>query len=761
MRASSSFLTAALRFLALALAAAVVAVACAPAAPEDTASGGSSGSGGNASGGAGGGGGSSGGCATGSALCGGICVDITSDSRNCGGCQTACGTGQACVASACTCTGALTACGAACVDIQSDGQHCGGCGTVCGLGLVCSHGVCSMTCASDVTTCGTSCVDVMTSPTHCGTCNNSCPGGSTCSGGACACATPGQTACGGACVDTMTNTANCGACGTVCASGQTCTAGVCSGDAGTGGAGGSAGAAGAGGSGGTTNMPPGNTPGVVVSTDDAGTLGCVPLCTLAEHPDDTDLTDDWAYEGWPCVLPDSATGTRNQDCLTGQPLPPIDRSGVEGVVVDSDGDMVPDCVPLCEPGALPGSPDAPDWGWEYQATCIIRDTPTGDCNQGCTTGQPVPDPTLVQRPGVTRDEGCVAVCTCGVAGDDPSWGWEFQTTCVMPDTEVSTGLPACTTNDNTTLVPPAIAGATQDGFYTENGKLYDAKGAEFVMRGINNPHIWFDTGNQYRAYQALDRIATYKTNTIRVVWETTGGSAALLRQVLYRIVQLKMVPMVELHDVTGSNNTADLARMATYYTGADIKQVLLDFRGYVLINVANEWGATDNVSGYQSAYASAISTLRTAGLEHTIVIDADGFGQNAASLFNAASALLTGDPERNLLFSLHMYSRYGSTSSVDTVLDNAAIGTSVPFIVGEFGPVLQGQPVAWQQILTKSQSRRIGYLAWSWSGNDTETAALNIVNDFGGDLTPSWGQQVMVSHAASIQNTAAKASIFP
>jgi hypothetical protein len=248
--------------------------------------------------------------------------------------------------------------------------------------------------------------------------------------------------------------------------------------------------------------------------------------------------------------------------------------------------MLPDCVPLCEPGALPGSPDAPDWGWEYQASCIIGDTPTGLCNQGCTTGQPVPDPNLVQRPGVTRDAECVALCECGVPGDDPEWGWEFQTPCVMPNTSVSTGPPACTTNDNTTLVPPAIAGATHEGFYTESGRLYDAKGAPFVMRVVNNPHIWFDAGNQYRAYQALDRIASYKTNTIRVVWETTGGSAASLRQILYRIVQLKMVPMVELHDVTGSNKTGDLARMAAYYTGAEVRQTLLDFRGYVLVNIA-------------------------------------------------------------------------------------------------------------------------------------------------------------------------------
>jgi mannan endo-1,4-beta-mannosidase len=81
--------------------------------------------------------------------------------------------------------------------------------------------------------------------------------------------------------------------------------------------------------------------------------------------------------------------------------------------------------------------------------------------------------------------------------------------------------------------------------------------------------------------------------------------------------------------------------------------------------------------------------------------------------------------------------------------------------VGEFGPALQGTNVAWQQILTKSQASRIGYLAWSWSGNDAMTANLNIVNDFSTQLTASWGRQVMVDHAASIQKTAVNASIFP
>src|SRR5262249_5998939 len=149
---------------------------------------------------------------------------------------------------------------------------------------------------------------------------------------------------------------------------------------------------------------------------------------------------------------------------------------------------------------------------------------------------------------------------------------------------------------------------------TQNGKLYDAYGNAFVMRGVNNAHIYFDTGARYLAWQALDNIATYGTNTIRVVWDTTG-SASLLAQVLYRVVELKLVPIVELHDATGKQDTASLTTTAAYYTKADVKQVLTDFRSYLLINVANEWSGTSN---YQSAYQTVIGTLRTAGINHTL-----------------------------------------------------------------------------------------------------------------------------------------------
>jgi mannan endo-1,4-beta-mannosidase len=734
----------------------VVLVACVLALVWGCAANAPGGSSGNRD--SGNGGSSSNQCAVGLDACSGACTDLRLDVRNCGQCGTACGMGQSCQTGACSCLSGLEACPSGCTDLSYDPMNCGACGTVCPGGTVCSQGACADECAATLTQCGAACVDATIAVAHCGGCNNACPSGLGCSGGACVCPVLGEQVCGGVCANVQSSVTNCGTCGNLCGAGQTCQMGICTGggQGGSGGMGGTAGA-GMGGSGGSTVGPPPGLPGVVVSTDAAGTLGCVPLCMNETHPDDADMDDDWAYEGYSCILPNSPTGTRNQACTTGQPLPPINRNGLPGVVVDSGGDMILDCVPLCAPGALPSSPDpgAEDWGWEYQASCIIRDSNTARCNQACSTGQALPSATLVQRPGVIIDDVCTALCACGSAGSDPNWGWEYQLACVVPNTTPSTGRMPCTLNDTAPMTPPPVTGAVRPGFYTENGKLYDARGTEFVMRGVNNPHIWFAD----QAYLALGPIASHNTNTIRVVWETTGGSVSLLARTLFEIVRLKMVPMIELHDVTGSQSAADLARMAAYYTDPAVRQVLIDYRAYLLINIANEWSGTGGT--FDSAYRSAITTLRNAGLEHTLVIDGSGFGQDADTLFNYANGLTTHDPQHNLLFSVHMYSNYATNAAVDTVL-NRAVSMGVPLIVGEFGPQLQGRNVAWQQVLTRCQANRQGYIAWSWSGNDAMNAPLNIVNDFNNQaLTASWGRQVMVDHAASISKTAVKASIFP
>lgn len=437
---------------------------------------------------------------------------------------------------------------------------------------------------------------------------------------------------------------------------------------------------------------PARLPGVVVA--DAAGPRCAPLCQsvldVAAEPDG----DDWSFENdGSCVIPETDTARLNQACITGDPLPGAEP--LPGILVaDGLGSV---CRPLCTLAAAPSSPDAPDWGYERNTSCVLSGTPTARA----------------------------AARTCSFGGPTPE------------------------------LLPPALGGAkVAPGFFVRDGRLLDAYGEDFVIRGVNNPHAWFDVSAQYRAFLALDTIAGYGTNTIRVVWET-AAPVGLLREVMLRVVELGMVPMVELHDVTSNTSRERLVDMAEYYASPDMRDLLLDFREYALINIANEWSGND----YAGAYQEAIALLRANGIEHTLVIDANGFGQNGQAILDNAAALTAADPQRNLLFSVHMYERFGNAGAVDSLL-NAADAASIPLIVGEFGPVHNGQDVAWERILTRSNELGVGYIAWSWFGNDATTAALDMAVAANGPLT-GWGQDVLTRAAGNIQSTSRPASIFP
>lgn len=78
------------------------------------------------------------------ALCGGVCVYVGNDPKNCGGCGVVCPPPAVCSAGACSdkCMPGLTACSGSCVDLKTDNANCGACGTKCGAGLACVDGAC-------------------------------------------------------------------------------------------------------------------------------------------------------------------------------------------------------------------------------------------------------------------------------------------------------------------------------------------------------------------------------------------------------------------------------------------------------------------------------------------------------------------------------------------------------------------------------------------------------------------------------------------
>ncbi|MFY2562451.1 MXAN_6577-like cysteine-rich protein [Corallococcus terminator] len=128
-------------------------------------------------------------CSEGLTRCGDTCVDLTSESANCGECGNTCGAGQLCAQSACRCQQGATACGGACVDTQSSPEHCGGCagegGAVCKSYEVCMQGDCQGKCAGGFLQCGNACISGESDPNNCGACGNVCGDARGCRGGVC------------------------------------------------------------------------------------------------------------------------------------------------------------------------------------------------------------------------------------------------------------------------------------------------------------------------------------------------------------------------------------------------------------------------------------------------------------------------------------------------------------------------------------------------------------------------------------------------
>lgn len=380
--------------------------------------------------------------------------------------------------------------------------------------------------------------------------------------------------------------------------------------------------------------------------------------------------------------------------------------------------------------------------------------------------------------GLIIDGMCRAVCASAETDADAmgvtdGWGWENEASCVvLGGAPASRGTPCEIEAPPGVPVPPMYvpegevtrpAGTESAGFFVLNGRLYDRRGNDFVMRGVNNPLAWYQD-RQTGALAWLTQIASTGANAVRLVWETDAGDVSLLREAVERTLELQMVPMIELHDVTGQTTVDGPANMARYYTETEaVRQILLDHEDALLVNIANEWTGADAI--FSEAYTEAINIFRSAGIRHTLVIDSNGWGQQANTVITQGQALLAADPQHNLLFSAHMYEVYRNEQTIRDTLARA-VNAQIPFIVGEFGfqhgADAQGNPypIPFEVLLEESVRLGIGYLGWSWTGNSGGVEYLDLTGRSGSamELTP-WGDE-LVNGVNGIRATAEPASIF-
>ncbi|WKB55841.1 cellulase family glycosylhydrolase [Eleftheria terrae] len=315
------------------------------------------------------------------------------------------------------------------------------------------------------------------------------------------------------------------------------------------------------------------------------------------------------------------------------------------------------------------------------------------------------------------------------------------------------------------LAAPGMSSQAQT-FTVAGSDLRDANGQSFVIRGINVPLAWYyqDVYNNIGAIRA-----NTGANTLRLVWTAGAGSDEAWQAALRRTVEHKMIPMLELHDATGSNDPARLQQAANWWASKADHLKRPEVARHVLINIANEWSDwymaspdhAPDVAVWFEAYKNAITTIRNAGIRSTLVIDGAGYGQDIQHSLKAyGRALMQHDPQHNLLFSVHLYCEWTNAAAIEQGLRSVK-EAGLPILVGEFGndhPPCGALP--YRDVMRISQQHGLGYLAWSWKGNTPgQLDQLDMSRDWAGTSLTGWGHDV-VHDANGLRATARTASVF-
>jgi mannan endo-1,4-beta-mannosidase len=303
---------------------------------------------------------------------------------------------------------------------------------------------------------------------------------------------------------------------------------------------------------------------------------------------------------------------------------------------------------------------------------------------------------------------------------------------------------------------------TGHGLFVLNGKLYDSNGVEFRMRGVNLCH--YDS-----TVHSGPGIARSNANTVRVGLWVSSVPTSTYASTVQTYISDKEVAIPTMFMVPGTKNvlsgdqsTADLA--------STVNNWVTNFPHYspmqqhMIINVANEWGPRNSAT-WASAYENAIARLRAAGYSVPIMIDAGGWGQDTADLLTYAKQVFDSDPQKNVIFSFHVYEGLGtpwtaaSLNSFALQLKALSASSGMVFVFGEFGPGRNIGPsptlLTPQQVIGAAEAAGLGWISWAWDDNDLSGGASNnnsfsmTLNGPGmytasSDLT-TYGQQMVLS----------------
>ena len=208
------------------------------------------------------------------------------------------------------------------------------------------------------------------------------------------------------------------------------------------------------------------------------------------------------------------------------------------------------------------------------------------------------------------------------------------------------------------------ASNTGNGFFVANGQLYDPTGQPFRIRGVNRLHWDSDSAAGIQKSGA---------NAVRWDIDFTRAATDNVNLIQTQSIQDGEVPIVGNWTGTCSTDPSALSSIVSTWVAQAAQWTTLD--EYLIVDIANEWGPA-NSTVWRDSYISAISSLRNAGYTGLILVDSGGCGQDDADLLQYSQAVFDSDPQRNVMFALHLYGGANDYQCLDSAASRKAIPPS-------------------------------------------------------------------------------------
>ncbi|WP_144126925.1 cellulase family glycosylhydrolase [Catellatospora sichuanensis] len=301
-------------------------------------------------------------------------------------------------------------------------------------------------------------------------------------------------------------------------------------------------------------------------------------------------------------------------------------------------------------------------------------------------------------------------------------------------------------------VSPADAAV---GLHISGRNIVEANGQNFIMRGVNHEHVWF-TGQT----SSFANIKAAGANTVRVVLGSgkRWGPSTDVANVISLCKQNRLICVLEVHDTTGYGEDAAAATLdeaVNYWISQ--KAALVGQENYVVINIGNEPIGNTNAGQWTAATTAAIQKMRTNGFQHLLMVDAPNWGQDWQYVMrDNAQTILNADTQRNTVLSIHMYDVFNTATAIRDYLDRFQ-NNGWPLVIGEFGWQRSPSNVDDQTLIAEANARGLGYLGWSWAGNNDPY--LDMTVNFDPTQLTEWGLRLF-NGPNGIKATAKEATIF-